>query len=460
MLLVGCQRYKRSPVDVERHRAAFLERAAGSAEVKAFADRLTSDGVGDASVFDPTDGVSCAEAEIIALVYNADLRVARLRAGVTLAAADNAGKWEDPTIGVDLVRIVQSTPEPWKVFSNLGLTLPISGRLQIEKQRAGAEHGAELARVVQTEWATRMAVRRAYVEWVASDERRRLLIALIEQMSPFVDIVDMLERTGEMARIESRLIGIERATRRAELVELESQERRARLRLVRLMGLSPSADIDLQLQWSGVAFDQEAVTDVSVSHDQIESGTPAVAVAMAEYEAAEKELELEIRRQYPDLHVGPGYGREDGQDQVLLDLSVPIPILNGNAQGIATAKARREAARAGVETALERQIGVLAEAQERVRSAVNRREAMERDIVPLVDAQGADTRELARLGEVNTLVMLESLTRQHQVKASLVEARREEALAAIDMHEVIGPREQRNASGEHKNSDSLKEAGR
>jgi outer membrane protein TolC len=162
-------------------------------------------------------------------------------------------------------------------------------------------------------------------------------------------------------------------------------------------------------------------------------------VAMAEYEAAERALELEVRKQYPDLHIGPGYGNEDGQNQVLLGLSVPIPILNANRRGIAEARAQREVARAAVEGTLEQTISALRAAEVRLAAATRRRHTLESEIVPLVDAQYADARQVARLGEVNTLVLLESLTRQQEAKIGLVEAARDEALAAVDLEELMGP---------------------
>jgi outer membrane protein TolC len=64
---------------------------------------------------------------------------------------------------------------------------------------------------------------------------------------------------------------------------------------------------------------------------------------------------------------------------------------------------------------------------------------VESEIIPLVDDQYADARRLAQLGEVNTLVLLESLTRQQQAKVRLIEARQEEALAAIELAELAGP---------------------
>jgi hypothetical protein len=146
-----------------RHRSAFLARTPDSPEVKAFAESLMAKPELSAS-FNTSDGVTCDEAEVIALVFNAGLRVARERAGVTRATAENAGLWEDPTLGIDVSRIIESTPEPWKVLTSVGITLPISGRLELEKQRAGVEDAAELARVARDEWAVRMSVRRAWCE--------------------------------------------------------------------------------------------------------------------------------------------------------------------------------------------------------------------------------------------------------------------------------------------------------
>lgn len=439
LLAGGCQSYERHPLDMASHYAAFLARTPESPEVQAFAASLAAPAPGTAE-FDPGDGISCAEAEVIALVFNADLRLARLRTGVTLATAENAGLWEDPTIGVDLTRIIESTPKPWKVFTSLGLTIPISGRLEIEKQRAGVEHAADLARVAQREWLVRMSVRRAWSEWSALDAHVSVTRDFLVRVDQVLSVVDKMEQAGELARTEARLFRIERAMKALELTVLESQTREADLRLRQIMGLSP--DAPLWFQRSGIwPARSEVPRDTTLSMDiaGLTERSPAMLVAAAEYEAAEKALELEIRGQYPDLHMGPGLGREDGQNQVLIGLSIPIPILNANRRGIAEAQARREVARAGVETTLEQAIAELQAAKIRLASATRRRHTFATEIVPLVDAQYSDARQMARLGEVNTLVLLESLTRQHEAKIGLIAATRDEAIASIDIDELIGP---------------------
>jgi outer membrane protein, heavy metal efflux system len=435
----GCQSYERRPLDMAGHQAAFLARTPESPEVQSFAATLAAHAPGGAE-FSPSDGISCAEAEVIALVFNADLRLARLRAGVTKATAENAGLWEDPTISVDLTRIVESTPDPWKVFTSVGITIPISGRLEIEKQRAGVEHAAELARVAQSEWAVRMSVRRVWSEWSALDAQLETTRGFISRVDQILSVVDKMERAGEMARTEARLFRIEKATKAAELAVLESRTREADLRLRQLMGMSPDATLRLQARGIGpVRGDSSGISSGGTGRAMLERQSPAMLVAAAEYEAAEKSLELEVRKQYPDLHIGPGYGNEDGQNQVLLGLSVPIPILNANRQGIAQARARREVAQAGAETALEQILAGVRAAEMRLHAATQRRQTLETEIVPLVDAQYTDARQVAELGEVNTLVLLESLKRQQEAKVSLVEARRDEAIAAVDLEELIGP---------------------
>lgn len=471
VLAGGCQSYERQPLDISAHYAAFLARTPDGAQTRALAATLASRGrldgdwsgesggsvvapgradeqqaedtpAGDspAEAFNPADGVSCAEAEVIALVYNADLRLARLRAGVTQASAQHAGLWEDPTIGVDLTRIIQSTPEPWKVFTSVGLTIPLSGRLEIEKRRAGADHAAELARVVQREWLVRMGVRRAWSEWSALDAQTAAARAFLARVEQVLSVVDKMEQAGEMARTEARLFRIEKMAKSSDLAALESRAREVELQLRQLMGLSP--DVALPLvpghAVSSVPSSLEGVRE-DIDIEAIRHRSPAMLVAAAEYEAAERALELEVRQQYPDVHIGPGYGREDGQDQLLLGVSLPVPILNANRQRIAEATARREVARAAAEIALEQTVTGLCAAESRLSAATRKRRLLEAELVPLVDAQYADMRRIAELGELNTLVLLESLTRQQEAQARLVDARRDEALAAIDRDEWLGP---------------------
>jgi outer membrane protein TolC len=438
LALGGCKSYERSTLDLDRTQREFLLRALDGPVLEEMNARAQASP--GATAFDPSDGLSLAEAEAIALVFNRDLRLARLAAGVTQASAENGGLWRDPTLGVDLTQIVSGASQGLEAIVTVGFTLPISGRLELEKQRLGAEHAAELARVAAHEWQTIAALRRAWTERAATAravEAARDVLGRVEQVTA---IVDRMEQAGELARIEARLFRIEDAKLRSRLASLESDLARASHAVEAILGLPPTA---------GRAFSGEFASSTRAAAEgrdavlaAIAATNPAVLAARADYEIAERTLEEEIRKQWPDLDLAPGYGEQDGDRQFVLGIGVVLPVLNGNRAGIAVAEAGREAARGRVEAELQRVLGALLAAEERLAQSVSRRDALERTLVPLVEAQYEETRAVARLGEVKTLVLLESLKQQLEARNELIAARRDEALAAIDIDELIGPPQQ------------------
>ena len=84
--------------------------------------------------------------------------------------------------------------------------------------------------------------------------------------------------------------------------------------------------------------------------------------ALADYAAAEADLRLEIAKQYPDLHFGPGYAWNSGNagdNQWSLGLTLELPILDQNLGPIAEAEARRKLAGAKFVELQSQVIGVI-----------------------------------------------------------------------------------------------------
>src|SRR5690606_38185378 len=100
-LFAACQSYSPDPGDAAARARAFAARLPEAAEIRAFAESLHG-GPAAARGFDPSDGVDRAEARLVALLLNADLRVARRRAGVFEASAREAGRLRDPELSVDV----------------------------------------------------------------------------------------------------------------------------------------------------------------------------------------------------------------------------------------------------------------------------------------------------------------------------------------------------------------------
>jgi cobalt-zinc-cadmium efflux system outer membrane protein len=66
-----------------------------------------------------------------------------------------------------------------------------------------------------------------------------------------------------------------------------------------------------------------------------------VLTALSEYAASEAALRLEIAKQYPDVHLNPGYEYDQGDNKWGVGLSLELPVLNQNQGPIGEAEARR-----------------------------------------------------------------------------------------------------------------------
>ncbi len=413
-LIAGCRTYEPAPIDLDRLERSFLER------------RLEPEGSSD----DATEvALDLAVAEQACLLLNADLRSGRADAGVAEAAADWAGRWPDPVLGLDLTRLLASVSNPVELLGSIGFTLPVSGRLEVEKTRLGRDHARMLVELEALEWRTRLRLRDAWYRWSAFEAERATTGALVAAIDDLLRLVDALEGTGDLARVEARIFRLARLDARVTLTQLDADCETARLEVLRLIGLPPSANVALTpLEASTVAPPAE----VDLHH------TPDVRIALAGYDVAESTYEQAIRGQFPDVGLAPGYGSRDGYRQVGLGASIPIPIFNGNRQAVETALAARTAAAVDVERRLERTAADLAAARTAFDLAIRRLRLVEDELIPLVDTQFRELRTLADLGQFDTLVLLDGLVRRRDAVVGLVRGRRDAGLAANRILSIVG----------------------
>lgn len=430
--LVGCQTFQADPLNASAHASGWRARTPGDESVRAFARRLGGEGRKSGG-FNAADGITLPEAEVVALVYNPDLRLARLKANVARATADHAGRWDDPQLGIDVLNVTESVPNPWLLGGSLSLTLPVSGRLQAEKSRADAAHHAALAEVVETEWQTLRDLRAAWITWSANHLRLEETERMVAALDGISDTTGRLAESGELPRTEAALFTVEHETRKAGIVRLRAKVAEGEQEIRALLGLAPKAPARLRPKMIP-GFKTRTSSNLADT-------SPTLVRLQSEYAVAELTLLREIRKQYPDIELGPQFGREDGQSRIGIIGAIPIPILNSNKGGIAAARAERELARAAFETGIERAEGRLATLRARLAGARASRAAIESNVVPLVDRQLADARRLVELGEGGSLVLLESITRANQAKLDLIEARHDERATENDIRHLLGPLE-------------------
>lgn len=288
-LAAGCVGYEPKPLPMQNYNQVLERRSAGDANVT-------------------SASLTLPDAEQVALYLNPRVRAARQEANVAEVDAQNSGTWDDPILSGDALRVLHDSDHGHDNRNVLGasllFTIPISGRLHVEKEQARAESRAAIVRAWGVEQEVLHELRDAWSDWSATNDANRLA--------------------------GSRYNGIGSASR---------------LRILGLMGLPANANVDLVAnpsveQWNGTP-------------DDIYRTNPNVLLRQAEYDVAEQTLRLETRKQYPDINLGPAYEHRSGNNRAGFGFNLPIPILNGNRGAIKRAEAAREAARAAWEAAVE-----------------------------------------------------------------------------------------------------------
>lgn len=378
---VGCRTYRPAPIDWEVERSVWMERGKLS--------------------FASLDDVAK-----LALVGNADLNLLRLKRASSDRVAKAAGWWEDPELGFDLLRIVNPSEDPLVGGASFAMTIPLSGVKGLERRAAEAYSEADAADVVVAELETRTAARSAAVRLLAARESVRLLTDF-ESDPRVVNALATAERlseAGEVSRTDAVSARLRRHQRLHRLRDAETTVMDLEQSLRRILGVAPGVEL-----WFGFPADAAEVPRKRTPGDCLDH--PRVQAAVARLKGGEAALEAEIRRQYPEIRLGPSYAREEGTDRFGVTAGLTLPLWNRNRKGIAEAEGVRDEARMTAvkvwrETVLEADVA---------RRMLERLENHPPETPP--DRRAAD--ELSDAGEIGALEYL--VMREEALDAELAE---------------------------------------
>jgi outer membrane protein TolC len=318
--------------------------------------------------------------------------------------------------------------------ASIGLTLPITGRPGLEKELAESRHAEALVQARVAEARVLNELDKSWAEWSAGRLRVELLEQLVLQLTGLEAIAARLAAGQLITRVEARAFTLERLTRQSQLLHAKSSLGAAEVDLKQLLGLPPDRDVAF-LPATGVG---QRIEDRAQRRAHLADG-PRVAVARREHEVSERQLALAIRKQWPELTLFPGWQEEDAQPRAALGFSLPLPLWNGNAREIAETRAAREVAAETLRGSFERATQDLARAERRIEAAQSRRLLVDVELVPLAEQQVVEGRRLAELGQLDTLLILDALTRSYEAKAMALEAVLAETEATIEINALFWP---------------------
>ncbi|HEY5298899.1 MAG TPA: TolC family protein [Verrucomicrobiae bacterium] len=345
-LLAGCAHFQPQPISPDKTAAQLESRRLDDDGLKKFLGQNSGHEIKNW----PNTNWDLPELTLVAFYFHPSLEVARAQWLVASAGLKTAGARPNPSVTVTpgYDSQIPGNFSPWLVPVTFDLPIETAGKRG--KRLAEAEKVSESARwnFVSAAWKIRSGVRASLLDFRIAGRRADLLQ---QQFSAQQQIVKMLQQrldTGEISRPELTIAQIALNKTLLDLSDAQSKKSDARSHLAEALGLSEAA-----LDGEKFSFDfstPEAMTLTSADARRVALRSRAdILAALADYAASEADLRLEIAKQYPDLHLGPGYAWNSGNagdNQWSLGLTLELPILDQNQGPIAEAEARRKLAAA------------------------------------------------------------------------------------------------------------------
>jgi len=344
LFTAGCARFHPQPISPAKTAAAFDARSLTNDNLHAFLE--TNHVIGEW----PRRSWDLNALTFVAFYYQPALAEARAQWASAQAAIITAGQRPNPTLsatpGYDSQ--IPGNFSPWLVNANLDLPIETAGKRG--KRIAVASHLSEAAHwdFVAAAWQTRSHVRMALLNLYAARESESLLARQESAQSNVVRLLEGQLAAGAVSDFEVAQARVALNTTRLSRQDAIGQLGQARVQLADALGLPVQAMEGNEFSFAGLDQFPTALTEPEVRRQALLNRAD-VRGALASYAASQSALQLEIANQYPDIHLGPGYGWNTGNagdNEWTLGVTLELPVLNQNQGPVAEARASRAAAAA------------------------------------------------------------------------------------------------------------------
>jgi len=397
----GCATYHPQPISPEQTVAAFDARSLTNENLRTFLETNQISGEW------PRRSWDLNALTLVAFYYQPTLAEARAQWASARAAKITAGERPNPTVGFTPTYDT-TTPPPW--IYGVTWDIPIETAGKRGKRIAEAEHLSEAARwnFVAAAWQTRSHVRAALLNLYAARETEALLARQESAQSNVVRLLEGQLAVGAVSSYEVTQARVALETTQLALQDAVGQRRQARVQLANALGLPLRALNDARLSFAGLNEFPRQLTRPEVRRQAILNRAD-VRGALAEYAASQSALQLEIARQYPDLHLGPGYELDQTDNKWSLGVTLDLPIFNHNQGPVAEAKAKRTEAAAHFLTVQTAAIGEIDSALAGYDAALQK-SATAQVLLGNLQKQLNSVRAQAQAGEIEPLLVANAET--------------------------------------------------
>lgn len=320
LMLVACMGYQPKPLDL-------------AAQGQTFGQRTLAGG--------PLDR---AQLLAIATENNATLRAARQQMQVAAAALTTARALPDPTLNLGgEYQQSQVSESPWLWSLSVDWLLDATQR-NLRTQLANTQLQAARLDYAEALWGVRRELRAALLALLIGAQRAEVLASSLAEQQRLVAQLQQRVALGAASNLELLPLQQELARLQTAQINLTTQHAEALAKMATLLGLPVASVQNSQFLWD----DLLTVSSLDAAQllrwrEQALLSRADLEHAVLEYQGRELELHQQIRRQYPQVSIGPGFTWDHGVRTITAGLSMTLPLLSRNRGPIAEAVARRDA---------------------------------------------------------------------------------------------------------------------
>jgi outer membrane protein TolC len=343
----GCVQFQPRPLTPETSAADLQARSLSAPALKVFLEK----NLGHELSAWPLKSWDFDQLTLAAFYYQPSLDVARADWRVAQGAITTAAGRPNPNVSVTsgYDSQIPGAFSPWIPAVTFDVPLETAGKRERRLEQARFLSESARLSIASAAWEVRAGLRAALLDFVVASQRSALLerqVALQRQIS---ERLRQELQAGAIATAETTASQVAFAKAAADLADARSQLAAARVRVAAAIGVPAAAldGLDLSYDLSQPAPGAELTS--AEARIMALRGRADVLAALADYAASQSALQLEIAKQYPDVHLAPGYQwnqNSTGDNEWQLGLTVELPLLNQNQGPIAEATARRTASAA------------------------------------------------------------------------------------------------------------------
>jgi outer membrane protein, heavy metal efflux system len=398
--LAGCAHYQPAALSPEQGATDLEARSLADASLRSF---LKTNAAAPAEW--PPKMWDLRRLTLAAFYFHPSLDVARAQWGVAQAGVKTAGGRLNPMLSA-VPGYSMNAPggvSPWFPLVSLDVPLETAGKRGYRMAHAQQLSEAARLNIISTAWQVRANLRTSLLDYAVARGRAGLFQRQRAVQQQIVDLLEARLQAGVAARTELTPFQMALVKTSVDGAEAARQAAEARARIAEAVGLPAGAVAGVEFSFD-LALPPDAARELTTAEARRQAllGRADVLAGLSEYAASESALQLEIAKQYPDVHLNPGYQFDQGEHKWSLGLSLELPVLNQNQGPIAEAQAKRMetaarflALQAKIMSEIDRALALRASALEQVER--------QRLLTQLARTQSASVEALFRTGAADKL---------------------------------------------------------